>query len=106
LTRNEDGSLSIEIGFLEKHPYTSQSFIPMGSKADAAYVVVVADDCTDGSPDFETLQAYIMKGNEGICYAAGVWHAPMAVVHEVSRSSQRGLSVLTTRLLISASFNI
>jgi ureidoglycolate lyase len=74
----------------------------MGSKADAAYVVVVADDCADGTPDFETIQAYVMKGNEGVCYAAGVWHAPMAVIHEVSRRVRAGL---TSRLLTLASFN-
>ena len=74
----------LRIGVLERHPHTSQAFTPMGGTSETAYIVVVADSLESGSPDVSSIKAYAMKGNEGVCYAAGVWHAPMAVIGKVS----------------------
>lgn len=76
----EAGKRVFKLGMLEKHPYTTQSFIPMGGKVK--YLVVV----TDGGkkPNLEGLKAFIARDGQGICYGAGVWHAPMAVLDEVS----------------------
>jgi len=73
----------LRIEVLERHPYTSQAFTPMGGTSETAYIVVVADSLDDESPDMSSIKAYAMRGNEGICYAAGVWHAPMAVIGQV-----------------------
>ena len=75
----------MELGWMERHPYTSQAFVPMGSRTERAYIAIVADGNADNSaPDLRTLKAYLVRGNEGICYAANAWHAPMAVIGEVS----------------------
>ena len=77
--------LEMELGWMERHPYTSQAFVPMGSRTEMAYIAIVADGNADNSaPDLKTLKAYLVRGNEGICYAANTWHAPMAVIGEVS----------------------
>jgi ureidoglycolate lyase len=76
----------VDIKVLERHPYTTQSFIPMGGHPDElnTYVVVVANSNPDDSgPDLSTVRAFTVKGNEGVCYGAAVWHAPMCVVKQV-----------------------
>jgi ureidoglycolate lyase len=69
---------------LEKHPFTSQQFIPMGGTTSGSYVVVVADSLEDGKVDARSIRAFLVRGDEGISYGAGLWHAPMAVITEVS----------------------
>ncbi|MCJ2123291.1 ureidoglycolate lyase [Methylobacterium sp. J-077] len=58
---------------LERHPHSSQAFVPLSV---AAYVVVVAPD-RDGSPDEEGIRAFQVPGQVGINYRAGAWHAHM-----------------------------
>lgn len=84
ITKTDDGRQAIEVGFLERHPYTSQSFIPMGGVNSAAYAVIVADDGPEGRPDLTTIKAYLVPGNVGVCYSANAWHAPMATIRNVS----------------------
>jgi ureidoglycolate lyase len=83
-TPHEDGKRVFEVKVLERHPFTTQSFLPMGSSAEKAYVVVVADDAEGGNkPDVASVRAFVMRGGEGVCYGVGTWHAPMCVVGEV-----------------------
>ena len=97
-----EGTAVLRIEILERHPYTTQAFTPMGGDSERAYMVVVADSLEDGSPDVSSIKAYAMKGNEGICYVAGVWHAPMAVIGQVRAKTRL---VADIRLSISRSFS-
>lgn len=71
---------------LERHPYSTQTFLPMGQPKDRdSYVVIVAK--TDLSsplrlPDPATVKAFVCKGNQSVTYGAGTWHAPMVVIDE------------------------
>lgn len=68
---------------LERHPYTNQAFIPMGTGASLsdqlletqgrAYLVVVATNGDDDKPDLETLRAFVAHTGQGIVYNRGVW---------------------------------
>lgn len=72
-----------DIKVLEKHPFSTQTFIPMGRSVDSgyAYLVVTALENNDkNGPDLETLQAFLCKANQAVTYGVGVWHAPMIVV--------------------------
>ncbi|CAG8653445.1 20206_t:CDS:2 [Gigaspora margarita] len=64
--------LPIQVKLLEKHPYSSQAFIPMysGSK--------------EGNPNLETLRSFIAKNNQGISYNPGVWHHPMIALEDTT----------------------
>ncbi|RSH82107.1 Ureidoglycolate lyase [Saitozyma podzolica] len=74
-------ALELQVGVLERHPYSSQSFTPMGGDECVSYVVLVADsDQTGTRPDPSTVRAFTVLGTQGVCYDAGLWHAPMAVV--------------------------
>lgn len=71
---------------LERHPFSTQTFIPMGQVSHkASYLVIVArsDPRTPSQlPDPASLKAFICRGNQSVTYGAGVWHAPMVVIDE------------------------
>ncbi|KAG9327235.1 hypothetical protein KVV02_002688 [Mortierella alpina] len=70
----------IGVRLLERHPYSSQMFVPMGGDGNGGFVVVVAKDRTsDGMPDMSTLRAFTVKNSQGINYKPNVWHHPMIV---------------------------
>jgi len=65
---------------LERHPFTSQAFIPMGrgsgdglSEPGDKYLVVVAHNGTDDRPDMKSLKAFLATSAQGISYNKGVW---------------------------------
>lgn len=79
------------VHFLERHPYTEQTFIPMGTatwkgkgeeplQSGAAYVIIVAENGEDDRPDPRTLQAFLCSASQGVNYTQGVWHHPMLSV--------------------------
>ena len=73
---------------LERHPYTTQTFIPLGVPANddsRSYLVVVArSKATTGSkhdlPDLENVRVFTAQGSQAVTYGCGVWHAPMIVL--------------------------
>ncbi|KAF8475568.1 ureidoglycolate hydrolase [Kalaharituber pfeilii] len=86
-----NGSTSgiFKVQILERHPYTTQSFIPLGipppSRAlpsPPRFLVVVAPslDAPGNPPDLRNLKAFITYGNQGVTYGAGTWHGPMVVL--------------------------
>ncbi|PSS18383.1 hypothetical protein M430DRAFT_120811, partial [Amorphotheca resinae ATCC 22711] len=90
------------VGILERHPYTTQTFIPLGISqsevCEARYLVIVAPSlppsrgdeplpCPTGGdlpgrglPDLTRIKAFVAKGSQAVTYGAGTWHAPMVVV--------------------------
>ncbi|SCU84722.1 LADA_0D03400g1_1 [Lachancea dasiensis] len=79
----QSGEMVIQHGIkvLEKHPHSSQTFIPMGrASKELAYLVVVAVADDHGEPNLSTLRAFTCNGNQAVTYGAGVWHAPMIVL--------------------------
>jgi ureidoglycolate lyase len=66
-------SLPFAPGLLECHPLGSQAFIP---RADAKFLVVTAPP--GDVPDLDKLQAFVTDGTQGVNYAPGVWHIPLA----------------------------
>jgi ureidoglycolate hydrolase len=82
LKRN-GGARTFVLNRMERHPFTSQMFIPMGSNIE--YLVIVADGTAAGdAPDLSTLKVFMTREGQGVCYGAGVWHASLSVVGKVS----------------------
>jgi ureidoglycolate hydrolase len=76
-------SLPIEVELLEKHPHSSQAFIPMctefpDSDEESEYLVVVANSLDTSI--LGTLRAFRAKATQGIIYHPDVWHFPLAVL--------------------------
>ena len=82
--------LVIDVPALEKHPNSSQTFIPVGVKSiDISHIVVTAlpHQLKSNEPDLNTLKAFICRGNQSVTYGKGIWHAPMiAVAMDKNRS--------------------
>jgi ureidoglycolate lyase len=76
LYRVSPSSLPFKASLFERHPYSSQVFLPM---TGGVILTAVAPD-RGGAPDAERIQAFISPGGMGIHYRAGVWHLPIAAL--------------------------
>lgn len=101
------GGWMFRVEILERHPYTTQTFIPLSSSnAPARYLVIVAPslppspedeklpvpnvDGEDaartvglgrrGLPDLKGLRAFVATEGMAVTYGAGTWHAPMVAL--------------------------
>jgi ureidoglycolate lyase len=90
-SRGED---ALPIPILERHPYTTQTFVPLQSnnrdKGNGyGYLVLVAPtlpnphtkDGSGGLPDLGGLRAFVASADgQAVTYGAGTWHAPMVAL--------------------------
>jgi ureidoglycolate lyase len=100
----EAGKFPVKI--LERHPFTTQTFIPLGLSSSEAhkarYLVIVAPSLSPSSsdeglpvptrtqtngrlpgrglPDLKNIRAFVANGAQAVTYGAGTWHAPMVVI--------------------------
>ena len=58
---------------MERHEFSAQAFMPMKA---SRYFIMVAPP-SDSGPDPDRIEAFVVDGNVGILYAAGVWHHPI-----------------------------
>lgn len=74
LFRGQAFTLPFRLRVMERHPLSSQAFIPLQTQADDRYLVVVAPP---GPLDVGQLRAFLARGFQGVQYARGVWHHPL-----------------------------
>ncbi len=74
--------LPIEVIKMERHPLSSQAFLPLD--CDRYLVIVAKPQGADGPPDLATLRAFIVPGHVGINYDAGTWHFPLTCLDRPS----------------------
>lgn len=61
---------------MEKHPYSSQMFMPnTNAYEECSYLVIVALDNGE-------VEAFIFSSDQGVVYNQGVWHSPMCNISE------------------------
>ena len=66
---------------MERHPFSSQTFLPLRA---SRYLVVVAPDNSDGGPDLGGVRAFVAQADQGITYRRGLWHHGMSVLDETA----------------------
>jgi ureidoglycolate lyase len=66
---------------LERHAFSSQSFVPIDARR---WLVVVAPHAADGGPDASRLEAFLAGPDQGITYAADTWHHPLTAIEETA----------------------
>jgi len=71
----------VPVTVIEKHRFSSQSFIPM---APARWLVVVAPALASGAPDIDAARAFLPAPGQGITLKADTWHAPLTVLEAPS----------------------
>ena len=70
-------TLPLDVRLLEKHPCSTQAFLPL---ICARFLVYVAPTGPDGLPDVLNLQAFLCGPGQGVNYAANVWHHPIIAI--------------------------
>lgn len=74
-------TLPIELKLLERHPCSTQVFLPM---IVGKMVVVVAPTGPSGAPDLSGLRAFVGEAGQGIAYAVGTWHHPIIALEQAA----------------------
>ena len=77
--RSEAGSLPHRVALLERHPCSTQVFLPM---IVTRYLVCVAPTLPGGGPDVDALVAFTCAPGQGVAYAPGTWHHPMVALDQ------------------------
>ena len=62
----------MEIDMMEKHPLSSQAFIPM---KETTFLVFVAP--SGDSPKISKIKSFIIPPKMGVNYKPGIWHFPL-----------------------------
>lgn len=68
---------TIAIAALERHPHSTQSFVPIRA---GRWIVVLAPTLPDGLPDMANVRAFLAGPNDAICIHQNVWHAGLTVL--------------------------
>ena len=61
----------LQITLMERHPLGSQAFVPLSSQP---FLAVVAPP---GEFDESAIRVFLARGDQGLSYGAGTWHAPL-----------------------------
>jgi len=77
MIRAPAASLPLHATLLERHPYSTQAFVPLDAQR---YLLLVCVDDGRGHPDLATARAFIARWDQAINYHANVWHHSMAAL--------------------------
>lgn len=99
--RSQNDQLLFDLRILERHPFTTQTFVPLPSPTsnDTRAIIIVAPTLPSpsassaltpyfsqskqgGLPDLSNIKAFVAESGTGVTYGVGTWHAPMVVVGE------------------------
>jgi ureidoglycolate lyase len=76
--RGQPRQFPYQVGMMERHPFGSQSFVPLSGRP---FLVGVSQDDGDrpGRP-----KIFLARADQGVNYFANVWHHPLMALGEVS----------------------
>jgi ureidoglycolate lyase len=84
LTKLPVAGLPLEIDSLERHPFSSQTFVPLEI---GRWLVVVAPHAPGGGPDVKRAQAFLPTPLQGVSYRPDTWHSGLNVFDKPARLS-------------------
>jgi ureidoglycolate lyase len=67
--------LPLRVQMMERHPISSQAFVPMGP---ATCLIIVAE--ASARPEPTDLKGFLSNGRQGVNYRPGTWHHPLVVL--------------------------
>lgn len=67
---------------LERHEFSSQTFVPLDS---GRWLIVVAPHAAAGGPDVAAAKAFIATSQQGVTYRPNTWHHGSTVLDRPSR---------------------
>ena len=69
----------MKIHMMEKHPLSTQAFIPMKETTFLAFVAPSGE-----SPEIDKIQSFIIPPKMGINYKPGIWHFPLISTENIN----------------------
>ena len=69
----------MKIHMMEKHPLSTQAFIPMKETTFLAFVAPSGE-----SPEIDKIQSFIIPPKMGINYKTGIWHFPLISTENIN----------------------
>ena len=72
--RSTQKALPFTLTLFEKHPCSTQTFLPMVCRR---YLICVAPKRADGSPDVDGARSFVCGPGQGVSYGVDVWHHPI-----------------------------
>ena len=72
----------LEAALLERHEFSSQTFVPIDV---ARWLIVVAPHAGAGGPDLAGVKAFIATGQQGVTYKPDTWHHGLTVLDRPGR---------------------
>jgi ureidoglycolate lyase len=80
MAETRDRPLKAEM--LERHEFSSQSFVPIDV---ARWLIVVAPHAPAGGPELAGVKAFIATGQQGVTYRPNTWHHGLTVLDKPGR---------------------
>ena len=81
-TAAKPAALPLDVTTMERHRFSSQSFVPMG---DARWLILVAPHAPGGGPDMDASIAFLADGTQAITYRPDTWHHPLTALSDGAR---------------------
>ena len=82
LTKLPAQPLPLEFRALERHEFSSQTFVPIDI---GRWLVVVAPHDPQGGPAADSVEAFLARPTQGVSYRPNVWHGSLTVFDQVAR---------------------
>jgi ureidoglycolate lyase len=67
----------LDVTTMERHPYSSQTFLPLNG---GRWLIVVCPTRDDGTPDSVNACAFLADSQQAISYRSGTWHHSLTVL--------------------------
>ena len=80
--RPETPDRPLRAELLERHEFSSQTFVPLDV---GRWLVVVAPHAAAGGPDRARVKAFVASGRQGVTYRPDTWHHGLTVLDRPGR---------------------
>lgn len=82
LTKYPTAPLPLKIELLERHEFSSQTFVPIDI---SRWLIVVAPSDANGGPATDRVEAFLASPQQGVSYRPNTWHSGLNVFDRVAR---------------------
>jgi len=84
LTKLPSSAPPLEFDSLERHQFSSQTFVPIDVDS---WLVVVAPRASEGGPALDRIEAFSATPKQAVSYRPNTWHGSLTVFSKVARFS-------------------
>lgn len=78
LVRPPMATFPFRVSLMERHPFSTQAFLPLGGAPALLFVAPGGDE----GPNLLAARAFAVPGDVGVSYAVGTWHMGMASLRD------------------------